>query len=325
MNQQKTPIKAVSGGFPPFLLTSLCMLLTLLSLCIHKFVFPLGKDPLSPALLQLLILLLPALLALFLLTDSQDLSGKMRDLGFGRLRADYIFFLIYGAMFAITTGILLQLLFGAKQTAEGFALLGIFKAGANEYSVSAPYLILVYALVPAVIEEIAFRGVLFGSLRPLGHTFSVVMTTLLSSLFVFSPGGLAASLFCNLTYSFIRHTTGALQACIPVHFAVNLFSLYLGTNICRYFLSSQSNALLLLILIALWLVSTALFCGESARLYKKKADAIKEGTEKSTLPTVSLKALLRQTQAVFSHVPTLICACFTLAAYVAVVLINYLV
>ncbi len=324
MKNNKTPLPASADGFFGFLLSAVCMVLTLAVAVIHKFIYPLGKDLLSPALMQTLVLLIPACLCLCLLSSSKGLFGKLRDLGFGKLHAEYVFFMIYGAMFAITTSTLLDLLFGAKHAAEGFALLGLFTAGADEYTVAAPYLILIYAILPAIIEEVAFRGVLFGSLRPLGYAFSVCMSAILASLFVFSPAGFVTALFCNLTYCFIRHTTGVLQSCIPVHFAVNLFSLYFGTNICRYFISSQNTTLLIIILITAWLISCILFFGESARLYKKSAEAIHEGKEKSRLPAFLPNSLLQKAKAILSHKPTLICACLTLACYIGVVVINIL-
>ena len=49
--------------------------------------------------------------------------------------------------------LLFALLLGdVPPVSEGFALLGTFAVGQNDFSVSVPYLILCYALVPAVLK-----------------------------------------------------------------------------------------------------------------------------------------------------------------------------
>ncbi len=307
----------------PMLLCAICTVLTLFAAVIHTFVYPFGKELLSPLLFEILILLLPACLFLMYLAPDSKIKVQLRSVGFSHLRAEYVFLMIYTALFACSTSLILNfLLGGAFAAADGFTLFGIFTAGINEYTVSYPYLILVYAIVPAAVEEFVFRGVLFREFRSVGYFFAICLSTVISALFAFSPGAIVSTLFCSLVYCFIRHTTDTLQAAMLVHFAVNAFNLLMGTNIYRYFLSAGNRTLLLIILVGLWLLFTVLFCGEAARIYRQKGAEIAEGTAKSNLPTVDFKSAWQNMKAMLCHKPTMICGIVSLGCYAAVVVIT---
>lgn len=321
-NQPKEPLSPRLEGFLPMLLATVSMLITLLATVIDKFIFPFGEDMLSPALGQIIILLIPAYLCLLFLSPEKSLGQQLKAIGIGKLRADYVFFIIFAALFTVSGALLLDMLFGGvKDAAQGFTVLASFTAGESEYAVNYPYLILVYAVFPALLEEAVFRGVIFGELRRVSEPLAVLLSSLLSTLFAFTLGGIPASLFCAVCYCFVLLTTGSLQACMIVHLIYGLYALFWKTNVSAYFLSSQSNTLLIVIVVAAWLISASLFFTESARLYKARAAKIVLGEEKSALPSLHIKTLLQEIRAVFSYTPTLICAAVCLALYVAITVI----
>lgn len=84
-----------------------------------------------------------------------------------------------------------------------------------------PALILVtLAVVPAVFEELSFRGFLFGSLRAVvSGWWSVVIAAALFGIFheVIFPGRLLASMFLGLVMGWVRLRAGSVVPCMLLH------------------------------------------------------------------------------------------------------------
>ena len=108
-----------------------------------------------------------------------------------------------------------------------------------------------------------------------------------------------------------------------LHLIYNLCGLFINTNVSKYFISSQNNALLIVIIIGAWLVSTALFVSEAARVYRMKAAKVADGEENSSVPKIKRQELFGEIKSAFVYTPTLVCAIVTLALYIAVTLIGF--
>ena len=143
------------------------------------------------------------------------------------------------------------------------------------------------------------------------------------SLFTFSIAGLPAAIFCGLLYCLVRHITGTLWSCMMVHLIFNLYALFLQTNVAKYFLSSQNRLLLVVVVIAAWLICTTLFCNESARIFKNRADEIKRGESTSSFPDLSIKRLGKNLKSIFTCRPVMICAIVSAALFAAITAIGY--
>ena len=321
----RAPVEPRKEGFLPLLLCTVSMAIALLAVIIDKFIYRFGGELLAPMLSQLIILLIPAYMFTLIILPEGSTASKLRSLGISRLRAEYVFFMIFTALFMISTSLVMNIIFGGVYTAsEGFTLLGAFTAGVGEYTVSYPYLIIVYAAIPAIVEEIVFRGLLYTTLSKVSEGVAVCLSSIISAAFTFSIGGFPAALFCSLTYCFVRHTTRSLQSCMIVHFIFNLYAIFAQTNLSKYFLSSQNLVLLIIVVVAALLVSAALFFSETARVYRGFAKKIKEGEETSGLSAPDFKKLLEDGRSVLLYRPTLICTVVFLASFLAITVIRLL-
>lgn len=85
------------------------------------------------------------------------------------------------------------------------------------------WVLLVLALLPALGEELLFRGIIQRSLHArTGHTgISIAITALIFSLFHFDPYGLIAIFAAGLLLGWIYHITGSLWWSILAHFLNN--------------------------------------------------------------------------------------------------------
>lgn len=322
--KEKIAVEPRNDGFFPILLSSICAFIALVAVIIDKFIFEFGSEILSPIVAQILMILLPAYIFMTMSFPSKKPISLMREIGIRRLRAEYVFFLIFTSFFAVTATLVLNMLFGGVfPTARGFSLLGVFSAGQHDFSVSPWYLIFSYALIPAFAEEFLFRGVIFSHLRGVNLPLAVVLSSALYALFTFSPTLIPAAFATGLILSFVLITTDSLSACMIVHFLLNLYGLFGQTNISQYFLTSQNNLLLIVIVLLALLLSSALFFAESARIYRVKATATAE--EKNELPKLKGFRFLNiwyDLRALFTYKPTVISTAVFAAIYIAISIIS---
>ena len=310
----------------PLLLCTVTFIICFILLVIDRFVFPLGKEPLSPIVSQLAALVFPAYLVILLTCSDKSAFAQMREIGFRALRAQYVFFIIFSSLFAMSASLILTLAFGgANEAANGMTLLGVFTAGENEFSVSILYLIFVYAVIPALCEEFFFRGVVFSQLEKVSFPFAAAVSAIICTLFGFSLGAVMPTLFVCLVSVFLLYTTKSLWACVIMHFLFNLYRLFLEANIATYFLSSRDNTVLVITIILVLLISSLLFFAEGARIFRKRAASIANKKAKSNSKFVNISSLTDEVRASLAYTPTLVFSLICLTVFIATTVINYIV
>ena len=327
-NKQAKAVKETVSPRPDgalaLILSAIAMGIILVAVIIDKYIFPFGQEPLSPIIAQILILLVPAYVFTVLSFPGQSTAEQMKRIGIRRLRAEYIFFLIFTAFFAICTSFMLNMIFGGvRSAADGFILLGAFRAGKQDFSISTYYLIATYALIPAFVEEFAFRGVIYRSLSGTRSHSALVISSVLYSLFFFSPAQIPEAIVLGVILCFVQNTTGSLVACVLVHFVINLYRLFLQTNISQYLLTSHNRALLIIIALLAWLLSAALFFSESAKIYRARSASESKYPERAVpAKKLDIKGEWQRIRAIFSFKPTTIAALVCIVLYVAITVIG---
>lgn len=307
----------------PFLLILVCLSVTLIAAVIDRFIYPFGNELLSPIILQVVVILLPCYLMILIISPDRRAGAQRHSIGFGKLHVEYIFFIIFSAMFMMCTSLVLSMLFGGTySSAEGYTLLGVFTAGQNEYTTSIPYLLITYVILPAISEELLFRGIIYSQLKKINAPLAVAVSSVISAVFCFSIGGLVPALFSALALTFVLYTTGSLAACIIVHLIFNLYKLFLETNISAYFLSAQNRVLLILTVVIAFLISSLLFFSECSKIYRARAAAVTQENQNKTSLKTTLRELWRDVRLTLSFRPTLVCAIISLIIYVAMLIIG---
>ena len=310
--------------FLPVFLIAVSMLIALISTVVDKFIYPVSQELLSPMIAQIIIFFIPLYLCMTVAFPEKSPVYMLRAVGCRKISAEHVFLIIFTSLFMISTSLVINIaLGGVYAVSEGVTLFGTFTAGQGESSSSYLYVIAVYAIAPAFIEEVLFRGFVYSRFSSLGQSVAIAISTLISSLFAFTLIGLPAAIFCGIAYCFIRYATKSLWACMIVHFIFNLYALFVQTNVAKYFLSSQNNLLLIITAIVVWLICTVLFCNECARFFKTRADKIKDGAEKSTLPVFNAKQMGSDLKGAFLHRPTMVCAIISLVSFAAITAIGY--
>lgn len=319
---KKAPPEPISEAFAPLLLCGISMLLGLLAFIIDKFLFPFSAELLSPVLCQILILILPSYLYLSAAAPERSFTDNIKSLRVCGFRAENIFFLIFATAFMICSSFTLDALFGGVYlAADGFTLMGIITAGESEYSVSTPYLVICYAIVPAIAEEIFFRGIIFKEFEKRGFVFATVISSLIYAVLAYNPGQIPAALVSGAIFAAALSVTGSLSACILMHLIYNAYGLFLQPNLSQYLISSQNNTLLVTVLLLALTATAALFFGELARIYRKRSAGGDLSLRHRRFKTSSLPIFAK---GCLAHKPTLITAIICGAIYVATVTIRIL-
>lgn len=78
------------------------------------------------------------------------------------------------------------------------------------------------AIVPGILEEFAFRGIVTGILKPFGEGFSIIACASLFALLHGNFEQIAFAFLVGLVLGFVRIRTGSLILCMAIH-AINNF------------------------------------------------------------------------------------------------------
>ena len=309
----------------PLLVSAIVFTISLFALITNKFIYQFSNELLAPVILQIVALVIPAYLAIMLGSSNKNTSAQLKEIGCKSIRADHVFFMIFAAMFTMCASLALTLMLGgATSAARGITLLGTFTAGVNEFTVSTPYLILTYVIIPAIAEEVLFRGLIFSRLEKISFPFAAFVSCVLSALYGFSLGGFIPALFVSLMAVTVLYTTGSLIACVIVHALVNLYKLFLEANISAYFISSLNNLLLIVTVAIALFLSALLFFSEGARIFRERSQSIADGNAKSAKKLVGIKRVLLDTRAMLAYTPSLVFTAICLASFIGAVVISLL-
>ena len=177
------------------------------------------------------------------------------------------------AMFALISGtLLLSIGFSGGSSLSGsFSLYDIFVSKYDGTWLGALWLILAYAVLPAVCEEFLFRGILAVEYEKYGVLCAAVTTSIWFAFIHFSLVKLPIYLFAGLVLALLLYATRSLVATVAAHFVFNLFGIFGQQYITDFYITSGTAGVAALILFTLLVASGALFCLFASRLYRKYA------------------------------------------------------
>ena len=128
-----------------------------------------------------------------------------------------------------------------------------------------------YAVIPAIAEEIMFRGIMAREYRIGGPVYSAVLSSLFFAVIHFDAALFPIYFCAGLTLFAVRFVTGSLAASMAVHAVYNIFAVFLEKYVWLMSSSPDSQLLFWFILIALFLLSAFLFFRFSATELERAA------------------------------------------------------
>ncbi|MBQ4067447.1 MAG: CPBP family intramembrane metalloprotease [Clostridia bacterium] len=249
------------------------------------------------AILQIICIGLPTVF--FCLLRGNEYRSQ---LGIRLMKVKHIALSAYALIFIISGTMALSLLMYALFP-EAFASSGMDSQNMQitQFTVGdSIYAAITLAILPAILEELLFRGVIRAEYSKYGGAAVVIMSSLLFGMLHFSPVRLPIYLFCGVILALTAGATNSIMPTVIIHILSNLFILYFEKYIYKI-AGKHSGGLILLtfIIVLIMLVSAILFFAVAEKLYwdfsveNRPAPLVKR--VKTADPPLLLQAILSPT------------------------------
>ncbi len=157
----------------------------------------------------------------------------------------------------------------------------------------ALYVVIAFAIVPAVTEEFFFRGILLSEYSASGRLASMLITSLAFAMSHFDLLQLPAYLFSGLLLSFALTVTRSLLAPMLLHCAANLFNIFLAPYLWQVTLAPLGVLFTVFILIGLILLFAILALREAETVSTEYAYDPRRANDRLLSPKHSFSLLLQ--------------------------------
>jgi membrane protease YdiL (CAAX protease family) len=186
------------------------------------------------------------------------------------IRGDSVFLILSASMLMASGGLLLTALFGGMDTlSQSFSLYDTFISKSNGTIPNTLYLVMAYAVLPALCEEFVYRGILCREYERGGVLRAVIVSALFFALLHFNLGYFPLYFFSGAVLALTLYATRSLLGSILAHFLYNMFGLFGQPYINNLYQITGSSKLFWILMIALCIISAAVFCGEASKLYRR--------------------------------------------------------
>ncbi len=249
------------------------------------------NEYLSVVLLQVMIFLIPGLI--YCRLRGSSFTERLR---LHLPRPSHVLLLVSALMVLITGGLLISAYTGGIGTLdEGFTLYDTFSAGGGTSAGEVLYLLLAYAVLPAVCEEFVYRGVLCATLEPRGLVPTILYSALSFGMLHFEIRHLPVYIFAGALLCAVLYCTRSLVATTVIHMLYNVFGLFGQPALTRFHRYAGSTALFTFLLTFAFLLFAVIFCSEASRVYRGYAKAGVEAPYRVILPREELPTRLLHT------------------------------
>ena len=240
-------------------------ILLLLSKIIDVTLLNRDNEYLSVVVLQMMIFLIPA--ALWCRFSGERYIHSLR---IAPIKADSVAVMIAAAVLMISGGVLISMIFGGLESlSQNFSLYNTFISKDDGTAPSRLYLVLAYAVLPALCEEFVYRGILCHEYEKGGVTRAVLISSLFFSLLHFNLQNFPVYFFAGVILALTLYATRSVFGAIIAHFLYNLFGLFGQPYINTFYNITSSTKLFVFVIVIIFLVSAIVFCAEASRLYKR--------------------------------------------------------
>lgn len=222
---------------------------------------------LTVSVLQLAVFVLPCIL--YYLLKGRKLET---DPFFHIVRPNHFVFVIVSALVLICGTLLIKygqyILFDEMYTTEGL----VQSAVSDTQNYSGAGIILAYVLIPAVSEELFFRGIILSEYRPYGSVNAVIISALCFAFVHFSFENFPLYLFAGIILGMVAVVTRSLLASLILHIMSNFISLYGSDSFLRITIQKSGEFFMGFLLIALFGLSLIFLLLRLEQVYSAYAE-----------------------------------------------------
>ena len=218
-------------------------------------------------ILYIVVFAVPSLLYIIMNEDSKNrVFNKMRT---PSTKATLMI------VFAAVAMICMGLLFSFSNADKGISLYDAY-IGKSEGTLNTVIVLISFVLLPSILEEFLFRGILCAEFQPFGMISSVILSTLFFSFIHFNFIFLPVYIFSGIILSLLMYATKSVYAAMIAHLIYNLFGFYGQPYLKTLYEATGSTAVFVLLLIIILIISLIIFCDKAVKLYGTYAEGAKE-------------------------------------------------
>lgn len=211
----------------------------------------------------------------------------------------------------------LILLIGTSLLSMSLERVGILPPTADRYSgLGAPnaLLVTVLAILPAILEELIFRGVILTSFEPCGTGPAIVGSALLFAFAHMSLEKLPIYFFAGVVLAFAVYASRSLLAGVLLHALYNLTGVLLGEYLSGIASHLESFSLLFILLLFILLLLVLFALSEGSRVYGVYAE---QNLDSGYTPVkMTAAARMKGRASVYFSMPFLLCVLLFVAVMV---------
>lgn len=296
--------------FPAVWLVLATYVLLLVSRIIDASLLNRSNEYLSVVVLQLMIFALPAII--YIRLRGNLTTGKLR---LTMPRTSHFLLILSATVALIIGGLLLSIIFGGINSLESsFSLYETFISKNDGSAVNVIYLIMTYAVLPAICEEIVFRSVLCAEYEGGGMLRAVAFSSLFFGLLHFNLSLLPVYIYAGALLALTMYITRSVLAAVAVHFLYNLFGLFSQPYITTFYKTTGSLGLFIILITALFILSVSVYCGQAGRIYRRYS-------EQNFTPPYHVGMTLHEILASFASAARSVPAIICLMLYIIVIIV----
>ena len=202
----------------------------------------------------------------------KDLTPRLRLRGFSPSALLYMF---HAAVFMIC-GVLMISMVMYTVFPDAFEASSVSEYAAfamNERFFDGLYLVMAFAILPAVTEELLFRGIIAGEYESRGAGIAVIFSAVVFAMSHFSIVRFPIYFFSGIMLALVLYATRSLLAAMLIHI-INNAAVLLCEKYVLHIVDRQNVSLVLFVLIAgaVFVLSGMLMCWEAQGIYKNYAE-----------------------------------------------------
>lgn len=183
-----------------------------------------------------------------------------------------------------TGGILLEMLFSGQNYVD-YSMYNTFFVARDRGFFGTLYTVLAFAIVPALFEELVFRGILCAELSRRGALCTVILSSLFFSLSQFSFAKLPTYFFIGIILSMMLYATRSLICVAALHIVYKIFAIFAQPILVSIKDVSANPELFVFLLLIAFVLSLILLALQLSKLYRAYSD---EGAPRESARSIPL-------------------------------------
>ncbi|MBE6671033.1 MAG: CPBP family intramembrane metalloprotease [Ruminococcaceae bacterium] len=204
----------------------------------------------SLIILQVMIFMIPGVFYCKLRTENN--AKNLRLTKFSARKAWFVAscfgVLVFGSTLLNTASFYL---FGSN---DSYSIYGTYASIGDNGWTNLVYIVITFALLPAITEEFIFRGILLSEYSSYGVSTAIILSSAMFSMLHFSLNQFFVYFFCGVVTAYAVYITQSLFAAMLLHFLNNLYAIFFESILWDVIKSPNSLIFFLFVIMTLFIV-----------------------------------------------------------------------